>query len=127
MSATRRGVIVGASGLLAAVAAGVYRFTDLFVKHYPPTPYDDVLVQLVDRAHAVQVGKQVRSGDLVIENFDDRLAREIRQRLSGADMKAVTEKDIVVGKMIEIDGWQMPMTLVMTCVLAAHVTPDQSS
>ena len=29
----------------AAAAAGLYRFTDLFVKHYPPTPYDDVLAQ----------------------------------------------------------------------------------
>lgn len=124
---TRRGVIIGTSGLLAAVVAGLYRFTDLFVKHYPPTPFDDVLVQLVDRAQAVRVGKQVRSGDLVIENFDDRLAKKIRQRLSGADMTTVTEKDIATGKMIEIDGWQMPMTLVMTCLLAAHVTPDQSS
>src|SRR6185503_9370778 len=52
----RRSLIAGVTAAGAALAAGLYRFTDLFVKHYPPTPYDDVLAALVDREEAVRLG-----------------------------------------------------------------------
>ena len=41
------------------MAAGLYRFTDLFVKHYAPTPYDDLLAQLADREQAAKLGAQL--------------------------------------------------------------------
>jgi len=56
----KRRVVIGAAAAAgAAVAAGLYRFTDLFVKHYPPTPYDDVLAALVDREEAARLGALV--------------------------------------------------------------------
>src|SRR3954468_19742384 len=56
---SRRTLIAGATAVGAAVAAGLYRFTDLFVKHYPPTPYDDVLAALADREQAARLGTLV--------------------------------------------------------------------
>ena len=55
----RRTVIGGAVMAAGAAAAGLYRFTDIFVKHYAPTPYDDVLAQLVDRQEAVTLGARM--------------------------------------------------------------------
>ena len=55
----RRTLIAGVAAAGAAVAAGLYRFTDLFVKHYPPTPYDDVLAALADREEAARLGARV--------------------------------------------------------------------
>jgi hypothetical protein len=55
----RRTLITGVATASAALVAGLYRFTDLFVKHYPPTPYDDVLVALADREQAVKLGALV--------------------------------------------------------------------
>ena len=56
----RRTVIASVAAAGAAVTAGLYRFTDLFVKHYPPTPYDDVLSRLSDRDPAIRFGAAVR-------------------------------------------------------------------
>ena len=52
----RRDFIAGVAAAGVALAAGLYRFTGLFVKHYPPTPYDDLLAQLTDREQAAKLG-----------------------------------------------------------------------
>ena len=54
----RRTLIGSVAAASAALAAGLYRFTDLIVKHYPPSPYDDVLAALVDRQEAAKFGAQ---------------------------------------------------------------------
>ena len=53
---SRRSLIASVAAAAVAVTVGLYRFTDLFVKHYQPTPYDDVLGALTDREEAVKFG-----------------------------------------------------------------------
>ena len=62
----RRTLIGGVAAAGAAIAAGLYRFTDLFVKHYPPTPYDDLLSVLVDREEAARFGALVRAAPAAV-------------------------------------------------------------
>lgn len=114
--ATRRGVFIGASGLLAAVAAGVYRFTDLFLKHYPPTPYDDVLAQIVDREHAAELGRKV-AGPFEVPHE----AAALRNRLAGSTVESAAEGDVATGKLAEVDGWLVPLVVARLSALAARV------
>ncbi len=60
---TRRSTMFGAVGVGVALAGGaLWRFTDVIAKHYPPTPYDDVLGRLQDRAQAVTLGRAALRG-----------------------------------------------------------------
>ena len=63
--------------------AGLYRFTDLFVKHYPPTPYDDVLAQLVDRAAGGAVGRHGARTRRTPQHAGGAAARRAEARRSG--------------------------------------------
>jgi hypothetical protein len=112
----RRTLIGGVAVAGAAVAAGVYRFTDLFVKHYPPTPYDDLLVQMTDRGHAAKLGAKAT-------NLPDAqaLASQARAALQGQTLAATTNADIAAGRMMEVNGWVLPQTVVWLSALAAKV------
>jgi hypothetical protein len=62
----RRDLLAAVVAAGMAATAGLYRFTDLFVKHYAPTPYDDLLARLTDREQAAKLGAQLTgSFDLV--------------------------------------------------------------
>ena len=112
----RRGIIAGAVAAGAAVAAGLYRFTDLLVKHYPPTPYDDLLGQLTDRDQAAKLGAKL-PGD-----FDaGSEAARLRSVLQGRSLADAANADIAAGRMVEVDGWVMPQTVVSLAALAAKV------
>ena len=84
----RRTVIAGVAAAGAAAAAGLYRFTDIFVKHYPPTPYDDLLVQLVDRQQAARLGAKLAGAPDA-----DALAAQLRAGLKPHSLTAVAEAD----------------------------------
>ena len=43
----RRNVLAGLGALIAAAAGGVAWKFHFFGKHYPPTPYDDLLNQIL--------------------------------------------------------------------------------
>jgi hypothetical protein len=103
---------VAAAG--AATVAGLYRFTDLFVKHYPPTPYDDVLAELVDRDQAARLGAIVHDAP------DPRtLATRLRAILKPNGVKAAAMADIAAGRMVEVDGWVLPESVALLSALAA--------
>jgi hypothetical protein len=112
----RRSLIAGVAAAGAVLAAGVYRFTDLFVKHYPPTPYDDLLGQLTDRGQAAKLGAMVA-------NLPDApaLASQARAALQGQTLAATANADIAAGRMMEVDGWVLPQTVVWLSALAAKV------
>lgn len=112
----RRSVIavIGAAGV--TVAAGLYRFTDLFVKHYPPTPYDDLLTRLVDREQAVRLGRRMT------DHFDvAQQAGRLRATFASQDLTSAVQADIAAGRLIEVDGWVMPDTLARLSTLAAKI------
>jgi len=112
----RRDVIAGLVAAGAALTAGLYRFTDLFVKHYPPTPYDDVLTALVDRAQAARLGAKV-PGELE----PAALAARLRASLKSDGLAAAAQSDIAAGRMMEVDGWLLPQSVALLAALASKV------
>jgi hypothetical protein len=110
---SRRTLIATVAAAGAAVAAGVYRFTDLFVKHYPPTPYDDVLAALVDREQAARLGTLV-TGAPAPKTLAARLRTILKPSLAAA-----AKADIAAGRMIEVDGWVLPESVALLSALAA--------
>ena len=110
----RRTLIAGIATASAAVVAGLYRFTDLFVKHYAPTPYDDVLVALVDREQAARFGASV-SGTA------NGLAARLRPILKSGGLDAAVKADIAAERLIEVDGWVVPESVALLSALAAKI------
>ncbi len=112
----RRTVIAGLVAAVAAAALGVYRFTNLVVKHYAPTPYDDLLVHLTDREQAARLGAKVTGGlDL------RRAAAALRTALGGHSLASAATSDIAAGRMTEVAGWVLPQTVALLSALAARV------
>jgi len=112
----RRTLIAGVAGAGAAVTAGFYRFTDLFVKHYPPTPYDDVLAALVDREEAARLGALVGNAPAA-----DVLAARLRTILKPNGLSGAIGSDIAAGRLTEVEGWVVPESLALLSALAAKV------
>lgn len=96
----------------AAVAALASWKLGLFRKHYAPTPYDDLLNQLVDREPAAKLGAVLGGkGDAA------SLAARLRAR---PHLGAASVADIDAGRLVEADGWQLPETLALYAMLAAR-------
>ncbi|MBW8708994.1 MAG: hypothetical protein JF627_06980 [Alphaproteobacteria bacterium] len=112
----RRNLIAGVMAAGAAVMAGLYRFTDLLVMHYPPTPYDDLLVQLVDRGQAARLGAKVTDAAGAAS-----LAAELRSGLKPGTLRKVAEAEVAAGRVAEVDGWVLPKTVALLSALAAKV------
>jgi hypothetical protein len=112
----RRTLIASVAAAGAAVAAGLYRFTDLFVKHYPPTPYDDVLASLVDREEAARLGALVGNAPAPAV-----LAARLRSILKPNGLAAAVQSDIAAGRLAEVNGWVVPESVALLSALAAKV------
>lgn len=112
----RRTVICSAAAASAALTAGLYRFTDLIVKHYPPTPYDDVLAALVDRDEAAKFGAQV-SGAAA----PSQLAARLRTILKPSGLAGAAAADTAAGRLVEVHGWVVPESVALLSALAAKV------
>jgi hypothetical protein len=108
-------MIAGLVAASVAMAAGLHRFTNLFVKHYPPTPYDDVLAALVDREQAAKLGAAV-PGRLEPKI----LAAQLRANLAPG-LAAAAESDAAAGRMTEVDGWLLPQSVALLAALASRV------
>jgi hypothetical protein len=110
----RRDILAAMVAAGVAVTAGLYRFTDLFVKHYAPTPYDDLLARLTDREQAARLGAHISAP------FDPTTqAARLRLTLGKNDLAAAARADIAAGHLVEVDGWVLPETVVLLSALAA--------
>ncbi|MGZ5936651.1 MAG: hypothetical protein ACXWLK_04570 [Rhizomicrobium sp.] len=115
---SRRTMVVG-GGVAAALGAAALGLTlpRLFGRRYAPTPYDDLLAQLVDRDAAARVGAAVRA---IEPNFNTKAAaRELRQRFEQRNLAEVIDADIREGRVAEVSGWVLPESLAQLCALAA--------
>ena len=112
----RRTVIASVVAASAAVAAGLYRFTDLVAKHYAPTPYDDVLARLMDRQQAARLGAKVTGTP-----DPASLAAQLRLRLNPNGLAAAAQDDVAAGRVLEVDGWVLPQSVALLAALAARV------
>lgn len=112
----RRNLIAGLGAAGAAVAAGLYRFTDLFVKHYAATPYDDVLAMLADREQAARIGAFVSAAP-----EPQALAARLRALLKQDGLTGAVKADLAADRLVEVDGWLLPQSLALLSALAAKV------
>ncbi|HXC55117.1 MAG TPA: hypothetical protein VNU97_07470 [Rhizomicrobium sp.] len=124
---SRRAVAIG-GGIAAALGIGALGLTvpRLLGRHYRQSRYDDLLAQLVDREAAVRVGQAaiatIKSSarSAPPQGPDQKaLAKVLRQRLERRTLAEVTDSDLAQGFLVEVQGWVMPITLVMLCMLAA--------
>ena len=117
---TRRGTLIGLAGAgLALVGGALYRFSDIFAKHYPPTPYDDVLARLKDRPQAIRLGAAALRG---LPGFSAaRAAAQLRTAFSAGGLSVAATIDIVNGRLDEADGWVVPQSVALLSALAATV------
>jgi hypothetical protein len=112
----RRGVV---GGIIAAsvVAAGgaAWRF-HLFGPRYKPTPYDDLLNQIADRAPAGRFGTEA------LKTMPGINAAALARLLRGeAGLAALAESDPVQGRVREVAGWVVPESVARYAALAALV------
>jgi hypothetical protein len=113
---TRRGVLIGAGGVVA-VAAVAFEGSRLLRKHYAPSPYDDLLALLDDRDADAQIGEAVLAD---IKDFDPKeVSAELRQRIGKHPLAQIMIEDAKEGRLLEVNGWIMPKTLALLCALAA--------
>jgi hypothetical protein len=107
----------GGAGLVAAIIGGVF-VPRWFGKHYPPTPYDDLLALLDDREVAKEVGRAFLN---VHPNFTAaKAAGALRQYIGKRPLAAVLANEVAQGQLTEAGHWVLPQTLSGLCALAAR-------
>jgi hypothetical protein len=105
-------------------AAGLYRFTDIFVRHYPPTPFDDVLGRLDDREQAAKLGAAALKDQ---PNFDaEASAQRLRAALEHGSFREVVLADAETGRVQLVQGWVLPQSVVVLSAIAAKVSVTKS-
>ena len=108
--------LAGAAGL-AVVGAALVEAPKFFARHYPPSPYDDLLTQLPDRDSAARIGAAYLAGN---RKFDATAAAgDLRGRLASHSLTAVLENELAEAHMAEARGWVLPETLLALCALAS--------
>jgi hypothetical protein len=108
--------ILAATGLLVAAAAA-FEAPRLFVRHYRPTPFDDLLALLPDREAAARVGASAMADWRMAPAA---LAKTLRARIDGHSLGKLLDADLAQARLSEVHGWVLPETLVQLCVLAAR-------
>jgi hypothetical protein len=111
---TRRGVLAGMMAALVAAAGGAAWKLRLFAKHYPPTPYDDLLNQIADREPAILFGRTARKSLPDAE----RLAAQLRRDGRKLAVRAVAEPG--EAQVMEVAGWIVPQSVALYAALAAQ-------
>ncbi len=113
MRLSRRGFGLGLGGLIAAGAAAL-GYRRVYGPWYMPTPYDDLLRQIVDRRPAALLGQTVIK---TMPNSVDALAAKLRQ--PGFTLANRARADAAAGRVIEAGGWVVPETVALYSALAA--------
>ena len=114
---SRRTMVAG-GGIAAALGAAALGLTlpKWLGRRYAPTPYDDLLAELVDRDAAAQIGNVARAS---LPTFSAKAAaRELRQRFEQRNLAEVLDADIKQGRLAEVGGWVLPDSLAQLCTLS---------
>jgi len=125
----RRPLLASLAGVFGIVVAGgvAYEGVHIFGRRYPRTKYDDLLDQLPDRESAAKLGQaanaQAKARAGLSEVFDAKAAALILREGPGkGSISAAVESDIAQGQLVNIQGWILPLNLVIAAVLAAEVS-----
>lgn len=115
----RRPLLAGllATAGVAVVGLGLVEFPQLFAPRYAPTPFDDLLALLPDRAAAARLGATYLSHQ---RTFDlAATAQTLRRRLANKSLPATLASDLGRARIVEAHGWVLPETIVLLCAVAA--------
>ena len=118
MNLSRRATVLAAAAGLAAAGAVAFEASHLLGKHYPPTPYDDLLALLPERDVAKTVGRTFLSQHT--DFSPKRAANALRGHLAKRDLPSLLTEEIGHGELSVAGGWIMPATLLGLCALAAR-------
>ena len=116
MTISRRDLGLGVAGL-ALVGAASLGYRHFFGRWYAPTPYDDLLHQIVDHRPAARLGAGSHQRPCRI-SMPAKLAARLRQ--PGFDLSRRARGDAAAGRMTEVGGWIVPESVVLYSVLAAQ-------
>lgn len=129
----RRPVLASLCALFGLGIAGslIYEGPRLFERRYPRTKYDDLLDQLHDRESAIKLGKiafaQAQSNtDIWTGDTAKKAARELREGPGKGSLARAAQFDIAQGRLVEIQGWVLPLSEVMAAILAAEVSTSRA-
>ena len=113
----RRTAIGGAAAALLLAAGGAAWKLHIFGKHYPPTPYDDLLGQIVDREAAARLGR------IVIRERPGLTPQSVAGllRRTGLNFAAQARRDAGQGHLMEAAGWVLPESVGNYAALAASI------
>jgi hypothetical protein len=114
----KRRTMIGGAALLAVAGAG-YEAHKLLARHYPPTPYDDVLGQLIDRDAAARLGQATAPA---LPGFAPAAAAaRLRQLLGHHGLKVAAAADAQSARTVEAGGWILPESVALLSALAFRV------
>jgi len=109
----RRAILAGLAGLLLAAGGAAWKFR-LFGKHYPPTPYDDLLGQINDREPAIVFGMAARK----VMPGAASIAAQLRR--DGQPLSQRAQAEPAEAKVAEVAGWIVPRSVALYAALAAQ-------
>jgi hypothetical protein len=110
----KRRIVIGGVLGLAAAGGAAWKF-HLFAKHYAPTPYDDLLNQIVDREPAAKLGA------VVLRDHPELDAPSLAKQLRAAPraLAGQAPRDATDDKLMEVAGWVLPQSVALYAALAA--------
>jgi hypothetical protein len=115
MTISRRDLGLGAValGLVGAASLGYRQFVG---RWYAPTPYDDLLHQIVDRRPAARLGQEAIN---TMPDFNaEKLAARLRQ--PGFDLNRRARGDAPASRVMEVGGWIVPESVALYSALASQ-------
>jgi len=112
----RRSLLGGLAVALLAASGAAWRW-HLFGHRYAPTPYDDLLDQIVDREPAARLGAVVAKARPGLTA--PSLAKILRQPGETLAVRAIRDAD--QNRLMEADGWLLPESVGLYAALAAKV------
>jgi hypothetical protein len=112
----RRGLLGGMVAAALVAAGGAAWRLHLFGPHYPPTPYDDLLNQITDRAPARMFG------EAALKTMPGANAPGLARLLRGqGTLAAAAESDPAKDRVTEVSGWVVPESVARYAALSAAV------
>jgi hypothetical protein len=112
----RRTILSGLAVAVAAAAGGAAWKFHFFGPHYPPTPYDDLLGQITDRAPAILLGQAALK--TMPGRSADQLATILRR--DGRKLSARASIEPGEAQVTEVAGWVVPQSVALFAALAAQ-------
>jgi hypothetical protein len=108
--------MMAGAGALAAVAAGAVWALKPARKHYPPTPYDDLLARLDDRDWAAKFGAAAQKA--VPDYRPQAAASRLHGLMGSGTLRTAALRDAGAGRVIEVNGWLVPESAALMAALA---------